>query len=427
MKIIRVEITNYKKIKVFDVILNGKNLVVAGSPNEGKTTAVSALWEVTKSVADAIMHGEKKGVIRVTLGEPEDQYRIFAERVYTPSGNTINITNNDGRKLSAGTVKDLLNKISSDPLALLDKKGNELTKFLLGVAELPEGFDIAKLDSERAELETKRLDANRLRDVLKKQAGDAPEKVEETDTQPIIDELKTVSDHNAKIEVAKEKYKTIKQEETNNNAAIDEWLIEIDQYKTLIETLEHLVDNGRAKSKEIDEKIIIADNWLIENEEKSSEEIKTKLDSANENNKKVAVFEQWVKKNNERTCAELEYKQLDKKVKEIDQKKKDGLANAKFPVEGLNISDNKVYYNDCLLENCGTEIQIKVSAALVASQTSGIKVMRIDRAESMGQKERNWLLETCKELGVQVCMSRVAEEKIYDNEIQIVDGEYIKE
>jgi predicted ATP-dependent endonuclease of OLD family len=428
MKIIRIEMTNYKKVKALDVRLDGDNLVVAGPPDSGKTTAVSALWDAITPIGEPLTHGERKGSLRVTLGEPGKEYRIFVERKFTPKTNTISIVNQDGKKLTKGTVVDLLNKISYEPLKILDLKGNELTKYLLSCVTLPEGVSLAELDKQRAEKEEIRLEKRRELDIIKKRLPEKPAKVERIDTAGLEQELAGVSGYNVTITNKANECETKVRSLSAANEHIAVCESEIDRLeRALVETKEGLKRSEEHKQT-LEKEIAEIKNELESTPLKDPSEIQQRLNTARTQNVMADDYDRWLKEEAELTEAEKAFEQADDDVKAVDQWKKDALENAKFPAEGFEVKDGTVYYFGFPFENCGTEKQIRGAASLVAAKMEGeIKVVRIDRAESMGKVARNALLGTCKELGVQVCMSRVTEESIDENEIQIIDGVYEEE
>ena len=46
MKILSVDVVNFKKVEVLHLELDGQNLRVAGTTGQGKTTAISSLWDL---------------------------------------------------------------------------------------------------------------------------------------------------------------------------------------------------------------------------------------------------------------------------------------------------------------------------------------------------------------------------------------------
>lgn len=417
MKILKIEMENYKKVRVFECELNGDNMIVVGKPDEGKTTAISALWDVIESKQDALRHGAKSGFIRITLGDPDKPYQVIAERKITKKTNSIIIRDAEGKKLDRKSFTDLVYSISADPLKVVDLKGAKLTEFLLACVKMPDGYDIESLDKISLELEQKRLDAFRAIKICERKLGEKPEHAEKVDALKVHEDIVTINtlrDHRDKIKHEQQRSHEIVE---RLNARIDELKNEIIQCESEINVHSEKIAELDMSNENIEAKLQDAGNDLYD-------EMKRKYENAIAINEKAMVYAQWLEREHELNCAINEHKKIDDKIKKVNKDKKTAMENARYPVDGLVIDDGKVYFEGSLLENCGTEKQIYVSTALVASQINGIKAMRVDRAESMGKEGREALLKVCSDLGIQVCMSIVKDSEPEQNEIKIVQGVY---
>jgi hypothetical protein len=157
--------------------------------------------------------------------------------------------------------------------------------------------------------------------------------------------------------------------------------------------------------------------------------IDEQISSAEETNRKAAVYAAYqdgVKKYEELIDA---HKEADRKVKELFAKRKAALDSAKWPIEGLTISDGDVYYNGILFDNLGESEQMLVTAAIALGdiEKHDIKIVRMDGVESMSKKDYETLRTLFNERGVQVLSTRVSRGGIEQNEIEIVDGIYTEE
>ena len=95
MHIIEIEIINNRKIRAFHSKLNGSNLEIAGSTGTGKTTAVSALWDIITKPKDGLTHGTKTGETKIVLSDGSKS--ITAKRAMTPKTSTISLFDKIGR------------------------------------------------------------------------------------------------------------------------------------------------------------------------------------------------------------------------------------------------------------------------------------------------------------------------------------------
>src|SRR5690554_340155 len=165
MKILSIEISNFKKIEALLLELDGNSLRVAGTTGQGKTTAISTLWDILETVGDPITHSKKgpgvKSQLRLVLGDA--QKKIIAERTYTAGGSTsISIRSEDGKeKISAKEFKSWVSSLAMNPHKIMDMGPKEQTETLLRAARIPDGVDLEALDRDRAVAHEKREEARR--------------------------------------------------------------------------------------------------------------------------------------------------------------------------------------------------------------------------------------------------------------------------
>lgn len=414
MYILDLEIENQKTIKCFKKTINGDNLEIAGDTGTGKTTAVSALWEVLEKGTDTLSHGASKGVIRVSIGDESDTVFV-AERVNTPKTSKTTIS-----KVIAGrpvpiTTKDfdqMLSKLSVNPHRIAEMKPKERTIALLSAANV--SIDVGALDAEIKALEDERLYAGRKAEDAKP-FSKAPEKAEPVVISSLIAERDAGQKRNEKIANAKKEIENLCKANEDDAAEIDELNKKIAQLSDAIAVRSTRIENG--------------EKWLTENPTLSFVHIDEQLASAEETNRKAAVYATYqygVKKYEELIDA---HKEADRKVKERYAYRKQVLDSAKWPIEGLTISDGDVYYNGILFDNLGESEQMLVTAAIALGdiEKHDIKIVRMDGVESMSKKDYETLRTLFNERGVQVLSTRVSRGGIEQNEIEIVDGIYTEE
>lgn len=461
MFVMNVVVENHKRLKCFKLDTKGKSVVIAGKPGEGKTTAISAIWEVLEASADPITHGEKKGRIKVTLGEPDQQYRVFAERIHRPSGDEIAITTSDGERISAPVFKQLfLNSFAKDPLALMSTKGNERVKLLLALAKFPEGSpSLEELNSTRISEESKRLDLGRDVKRYKARVGEEVPAVDPVDVMELNEKLHAAIEANSEVEKKRSAVADLERRIETGCGMIDSTKEEIRNIESArIEAIKRqkaaLEEYIERTKRELDSFLINQDAKITKLKdnlfryEQTKERLETELVEKKEETKSTSVCDvnkiaeqiqraglinsqaqkrkDWERARAELEATEMAFKTSQDTIEAIDAKKREILAAAQWPVEGLSIDDSgDVTYNGCLWDNLGTADQIVVSARLLAARLGKLRCCRIDRAESLSADQRKNLIEVLEGLGVQVLMARVSEESAVEStEIRIVDGVY---
>jgi recombinational DNA repair ATPase RecF len=151
-KIVRLESTNYKRLKAVEIAPDpdGNLVIVAGKNGQGKTSILDSITAAlggvnAKTTPKPIRDGEERAEI---ILETED---LIVTRRFTASGSTLTVKSPDGAVYPKGQAKldDLLGRLSLDPLAFTQLSDKDQLSTLLDLVELP--FDPDKLAAERKE------------------------------------------------------------------------------------------------------------------------------------------------------------------------------------------------------------------------------------------------------------------------------------
>jgi len=200
LKILQVEVENYKRLGAFMLELDGDNLAIAGSTNQGKTTAISVLWDLLSVASDPIKKGEKKARIKILLGNGVEN--VVAERIITEKTSkiTVHIETVGGtkRKITAKEFKTWFSSLAVNPHRILDMKPTEQIKTLISAAHLPEGFNLGEMDQSIKDAEEDRKTTNSVRNRLLAKLGSdtEPEIVERVDPAELFEEIQAAQNHN---------------------------------------------------------------------------------------------------------------------------------------------------------------------------------------------------------------------------------------
>jgi len=415
MKILSIEIENYKKIKALHYVLDGKNMKVSGATGVGKTTAISALWEILKTIGDPITHGEQRGKVKVVLGD--GQKKVFCEKKLAPKSQTVIIMTSDGEKISVKDFREWFSELGINPHKLLDMKPLEQTEILLKAVKLPDGVSLNKLDDQREKLEDNRLIAHR--EMVRTKKGIEIE-VEEIETIDISDVVKRIGDANQQNHIISNK----QNDHTRSSSSVIDLGGEIAGLHAQIENIKGTIQAKTNVKKVVEDEIAGLEKFLKENEPIDTLEMQNTIENSQSINNKASEYRQYVKNKAEYESCYKKHTDLDDKVKALDDKKKNALAAAEFPIDGISIKENQLYFNGCMLSNCGHSEQMLFCGALAAATIQGkkLKVVRMDGIESMGKADFEKLEKIFNNKGVQVLSSRVSRGDKEENEIIIVDG-----
>lgn len=411
MKILEIHIQNYKKIEVLHLILDGKNLRVAGTTGQGKTTAISALWDVLKTVGDPIRKDGKgpgaKASVSVVVGEPGA--RFVAERTYSGGETKITIQSEDKkRKVTARDFQSWVSSLAVNPHQIMAMKPTEQTATLLRAAEVPEGVDLDQIDADRAAAHELREDARKERARLQEEIGIKPREVQPLDIQATLDELT--------------------QRRTEGGAAVQE-LERLDSriqaaQETHADLLRRVAEVAATLDALQDEREPVAE-WIRENvSPEREEELQKDLARAQEINAEAQAFQLWTERAQRLEEASLRFTENDQAVKACEAQKRAAVEAIRWPIPGLSVVDGVIYFRGVPLDQAGESEKLLVCGALAAHEIgkSPLRVVRLDGVEAMSAEDFHALEAIFEEKDIQVLSSRVTRGDLEDGEICIHEG-----
>lgn len=410
MKILSLEIINQKAIKCFQLDADGNNIEIAGDTGTGKTTAISALWDILSKGKDVLRHGEKKGVIRIRIGDEQATHYI-AERETTPSKSTVTISKMLGAKALPMDMKDfdaMISKLSINPHKITQMKPAEKIKTLMAAAECD--IDLDALDAKIAEAEQDRLLAGRAAKASK--PVEVPEKAEAVSVSELIAKRDNIQAKNQKTARLLSDLESLKAEQEEELATIASLSQQLESHKLSAADRNERIEKGVAWAETA--KVLPTDN------------LDEQISNAEEINKRAAVYEQAVKDQENHLMLQAMYKEADEQVKALRDQKKHVLNEIDWPLEGLSVEDGAITYNGNLLENLGESEQMLVTAAIAVGDINKheIKAVRMDGIESMSKHDYEALRDLFNDRGIQVLSTRVSRGDVDDGEIVIEDGCY---
>lgn len=423
MKILQIEVNNYRIIKAMLLNLDGGNLAVAGEPGQGKTTAISVLWEALKMVGDPVAHGERKGQIKVTLGD--DERKVFVKRSFTNKTAPITITTSEGDSISASEFASWFCDLGQNPHKIMDMKPKDQTAALLEAVRLPDGVDLDQMDILRNIAAEERLNLKRDGERDAKALGAEPEKVDQVN----LDDLEKGE---SEAEAANKARNDAQAELDKRRLQSEQVQVDIARINDEAAELQKQLHGKELQIKESEKRAADCDNKCIAIEKAIANmppainvaAIRQKIQEANDANRAVDRWTEWTKRKDALDALRANYKAKNNEVKALDAAKREALQEAVWPLDGLAIADGDVYYHDVPLTQCGHSEQMLICGALAAEtiKQHELRVVRMDGIESMGADDFSRLESIFNEKGIQVLSSRVTRGDIEDGELLIVDG-----
>lgn len=407
MKIISLETTNYKRAKHVEIIPdpNGNLVIVAGKNGQGKSSVLDSIAAAlgganSKTTPKPIRDGEDRAEIVL---ETED---LTVTRVFTPSSSRLTLTSKDGAKYPKAQAKldELVGKLSMDPLAftLLDDK-KQLAQ-LLDLVELP--FDPEALEAERKQVFDERTAVNRRVKEFESalaQFGELPADLPtaEVSVAELLGEYREAETLARHQEYDRDDLAAATAKAQAMAAEIKRLQLQLEEHNKDIETAEEAIRN-HAPLPDL-------------------EAIQSKIDGAEETNRLVRKAQERGALAFQFEAAKGQATSLTTKLDQIAQTKADGLAAAKFPVDGLGFTEEGVTYQGQPFKQASSAEQIRVSMAMAIALNPTLRVIRIQDGSLLDADSLALVEETAREHDMQVWMEVVGDD--IENAYTIVDGE----
>ena len=395
-KIIRLQSTNYKRLKAVEITpdKDGNLVIVAGKNGQGKSSVLDSITAAlggvnAKTTPKPIRDGEDRAEIVL---ETED---LVVTRRFTPSGSTLKVTSPDGATYPKAQARldDLLGKLSLDPLAFTQLSDRDQLATLLDLVELP--FDPAELDAQRKAVFERRTEVNR-------QVKDAEARVKGF---TVTEKVEPVSVADLLTEYRAEQAVAEKQEADLRRA---------DEVAEQIGELEQRLAELRATRDELA-------NTISGHRDLHLDRIQGQIDNAEQINAQAREFKAYDEARDRLEGAQHDAEKLTFELARIDKTKAEGLAAARFPIPGLGFEDGGVSYQGVPFKQASSAEQLRVSLAMAIALNPSLRVIRIADGSLLDSDNLTLIESMAREHDFQVWIEMVDDSG--ERGIVIEDGE----
>lgn len=426
----KLELVNFQVIKEFNADFDGNVYFITGDNELGKSTVLKAIGALLTGNRDAVLkNGESKGFAKMIVGDDGEEYEVELKFTKANPRGTLSIKSKTTgmksdnvsmlQKIFGYTDFDAVEFSRWSETAEGRRKQIEVVKSLL-----PEEVRtrIAEIDTTVAGLKTERTGVNRDLKTYKSISDAAGQGLTTQDLktyakQKDITELMKEQAENAKLI---EKAKTVRsalEQRKKQLEEIPERLAEakatyekaIEEAKKAIERTEKLYKEAIAQIEsekaDYEARKANAEKWLANYEENNPEKLDTseQLRKAEEHNKKAAKVADYLSKKKQADDKKSEAEKMDSEIEELSAEREKLISSAKLPISGLSFSDDGLVLNDVpFVAGKVSDSQImEVAAKLIIASNPTVKVFRIARGESLGQKRLQAILDLAKKEGFQ--------------------------
>lgn len=426
----KLELVNFQVIKEFNADFDGNVYFITGDNELGKSTVLKAIGALLTGNRDAVLkNGESKGFAKMIVGDDGEEYEVELKFTKANPRGTLSIKSKTTgmksdnvsmlQKIFGYTDFDAVEFSRWSETAEGRRKQIEVVKSLL-----PEEVRtrIAEIDTTVAGLKTERTGVNRDLKTYKSISDAAGQGLTTQDLKTYakpkdITELMKEQAENAQlIEKAKTVRSALEQrkkqlEEIPERLAAAKATYEkaIEEAKKAIERTEKLYKEAIAQIEsekaDYEARKANAEKWLANYEENNTEKLDTseQLRKAEEHNKKAAKVADYLSKKKQADDKKSEAEKMDSEIAELSAEREKLISSAKLPISGLSFSDDGLVLNDVpFVAGKVSDSQImEVAAKLIIASNPTVKVFRIARGESLGQKRLQSILDLAKKEGYQ--------------------------
>lgn len=455
----KLELVNFQAIENLKADFEGNVYFITGDNELGKSTVLKAIGALLTGNRDAVLrNGESKGFAKMIVGDDGEEYEVELRFTAANPRGTLSIkskntgvaSNNlsmlqkifgysdfdavefsrwsetaEGRRKQIEVVKSLLPTEVKNRIEEIDTKVSEIKTERTGVNrdlktfqsiadEAGKGLtkedlvtyvkakDITELMREQQENAQLIAKANTVRDALKlrtEQLGAIPGKISDAEATRKAEVYEaTQYEGNAKaeyeraVEAAKKAYEEAK-------------VMADAKAKSACERYENTIAQINAEKEDLEKRKSNAEAWLADYENHNPEKLDTaeQLGKVELYNKMVARVSDYKDKKNKADKKRAEAELMDSSIKKLSEERANLIANAALPIDGLSFSEDGLELNGVpFVAGKVSDSQImEVAAKLIIASNPTVKVFRIARGESLGEKRLKSIIDIAKKNGFQ--------------------------
>src|SRR3990167_5149598 len=422
LKLLLLEVENFKNIAKIKVEFAGRSVLFIGKNGAGKSALMQAIFsslDASFTPSQPVKQGEEKG--RVTLkmggrlhGEPKE-YTIEIRYSAKSSRGKIKVFNEKQEEIKnpKTIIKDVVGNISFDIFQFLNSKKSEQIKILKDLTGLTVEIDMLN-EKQRSVYDTRtRLNAKiEDADASMRNHGLSNEEIdkysEKIDMAVVREELSGVSK-------ALENYMKVENglKDMERDKLALEKLSQERAYKTTqaldhIKKLEMEIEENneflRINHSLIEEKglkIQAGMKWMEGREKPSAEEISNRLTEASLHNEKVSNVDLFRDKQRKLIKDKQTVEDLSLQLKQFDKDKDKLISSSKLPVPGLSFNENEIFLDGLPFEEgqINTAKMIDVGMEISMAMNPGLRVIFIHEGSLCDKHTRASMIEKMESRG----------------------------
>ena len=454
MYIKKLQLLNFQVIESFEAEFDGTVYFVTGDNELGKSTLLKAIGALlTGQRDDVLRNGASKGFAKMIVGDDGEEYDVQLSFTENNPRGTLTIkqkstgmaTNNvsmlqrifgyqdfdavefsrwsetaEGRRKQIAVVKSLLpesvrlrlDDIATEVIELKDERTGinrdvkTFTTLRDSAAAILAPGDKEKYNSpiDVSELVEKAKADAQLIEKAKTVRSMLAQRIQQLSEIPVrINELENACKANcakadADVEAARIAYEKAK---ANAETVHRNWIEDRD--KGIAALNQQKMDAERRMNN--------AKEWLAEYEKMNPEGSNAEelLAKAKEHNRRYESVRQYNERQAQLEQAKERANDINEHIAELEAERKELIANAQLPVDGLSFTDDGLLLNGVpfMPGKVSDSQTMEIAAKLVIASNPTVKVFRIARGESLGAKRLETIIDIAKRNGFQGFIEQV--------------------
>lgn len=390
-------VENFKGIREISLSPTGSLVVIAGGNGAGKSSFIDAFVELfdpkgTRLTPKPIRDGETEA--RAEFTDTDLGVRIVRTWKKDDAGK-LEVFALDGAKYSkpAEVVASLTGGLIFDPVAFLNLDEKRQRDALLAKVELP--IDLDEVGREKAAAEERRRDAGRevkrlqgALSAMPKPAPGAP--TEEVSAADVLTDLQEAQDVNRRRENAER----ASQEATN----------EVHRLEAEIARLQEQLDDALRRKDAASKSLHAAGDPI------DLAPIQARLAAVDATNAAVRAAQEYQRTASALSAADAAHADAQADLDDIEERKRDALASASFPVDGLSVDDTGVTFEGIPFGQVNSAMQRRVAFAIATAGDPKLRLVIVKDGDLLDADSLAAIREVGEERGYTVLVERDRDE-----------------
>lgn len=458
MTIKKLELRNFQVVKDFAADFEGNVYFITGDNELGKSTLLKAIGALLTGERDAVLrNGEEKGFAKMVIGDNGNEYEVKLSFTEANPRGTFTITSKNGLKSNnVSALQELFGYTDFDAVEFSrwsETAEGRRKQIAVVKALLPEDVrkrideidaDVAKTKDERKETnaQIKTYETICAQSANQLEKGDAEKYAEKIEIADLIKKQTEIAQIKAKasevrqmLELRTKQLEEIPERIETEHAKYNEAFAQLERadeeakqrYEQAIFAAQNAYNKEKADNQEMrdhyaelhDEHVASilaeekdfatrkenAEKWLADYNAKNyeSNDISEQIASAEIHNRKHELVKDLQHKKDVLQAFEDAKEKQEKHLQELAEEREKKIKQSALPIDGLTFTDDGLELNGVpFIAGKVSDSQImEVATKLIIASNPKVKVFRIARGESLGEKRLQAIIDIAKRNGFQ--------------------------